>query len=180
MGDTRRMAGLALASVLAFGGLAACGDDGGDDDVALEDVEGEDTGSGSGSGTEDTSETTIDLGDIEGLSGECEVFAEAAAAFGAAFSGGESSDFGDLADAMAEFADEAPEEIRGDIEVLAEAYATFAEEFGDLDFSDPESFNDPEVAQRLAEAGEIFNSPEVAEANENLTAFTEENCSLEG
>lgn len=175
MGDSRRLAGLALASVLALG-LAACGGDDGDDgDVALEDVEG-----GDSSSDDESSETTIDLGDLEGLSGECEVFAEAAAAFGAAFSGEGAADFGDLADAMDEFADEAPDEIEDDLRVLAEAYRGFDEEFGDLDFSDPESFSDPEVAARLAEAGEVFNSAEVTEANENLSAFTEANCSIEG
>lgn len=170
----RTLGAATLAGLLSLG-LAACGDDdGGGDETGLEDVDSGDAGDEGG-------DTTVDLGDVAGLSGECEVFAEAALAFGAAFGGaeGEDVDFNDLADAMEEFADEAPDEIRGDIEVLAEAYARFAAEFGDLDFNDPNAFTDPEVQARLAEAGEIFSSAEVTEASENLSAYTEANCSVE-
>jgi hypothetical protein len=166
----RRLGALTIAALLAGGALAACGGDDSDDGgTGLEDVEGSDGGS----------DTTVDVGDLEGLSGECRVFIEAAAAFAAAFGGGEDADFGDIGDAMREFADDAPDEIRGDVEVLAEAYTEFGEAVGDVDFSDPDAFSDPEVQARFAEAGEIFNDPEVVEANENVTAFTEANCQTE-
>jgi hypothetical protein len=166
----RRFGALAISALLASGALAACGGDDSDDGgTGLEDVEGGD----------DSTDTTFDVGDLEGLSGECEVFVEAAAAFAAAFGGGEDADFGDIGAAMSDFADDAPDEIRDDVAILAEAYTEFGEAVGDVDFSDPDAFSDPEVQARFAEAGEIFNDPAVVEANENVTAFTEANCQTE-
>lgn len=169
----RRLGALAFSALLAAG-LAACGDDDGGDGDALEDVDATDEGDGGGDDEEP------DLGEL-GLEGECEVFAEAALAFSGAFGGGDSdADFGTLADAMQAFADDAPDEIADDLEVLADAYREFDDALGDVDLSDPNAFTDPEVQAALAEAGEVFNDPEVVEANENVTAFTEANCQAEG
>lgn len=174
MNDGRRRFGaLAMAGVLAAG-LAACGDDdGGGDAVGLEDVEG----------GEDSTDTTVDLGDvgdIAGLSAECQVLVQAGIAFASAFGGTGDEDFGDLAEAMEEFAGDAPEEIRDDVTILARAYAEFAERLGDVDFSDPEAFNDPELVQRMSEASAIFEEPEVAEASANVEAFSTANCEADG
>lgn len=166
----RRFGALALSALLVTG-LAACGDDDGGDGDALEDV-----GSDGGDDTTTTEgDDEPDLGDL-GLAGECEVFAEAALAFGAAFGGDDSeANFGDLADAMEAFADDAPDEIADDLSILADAYRDFDEALGDLDLSDPEAFSDP----RFAEAGAVFSDPAVVEASENVTAFTEANCQPE-
>lgn len=167
----RRPAALALAAVLSIG-LAACGDDGGGgDDVALEEVDETTTTTTGDDDTTDT--TTADLGD---LTSGCEAFNEAAAAFAAAFGGGADADLGDLAEAMDAFAAEVPDELSDDVEVLAEAYREFAAVFADVDMQDPEAFADPELQARLAEAGAIFETPEVTEANANLESYTQENC----
>jgi len=179
---TRRLGAILLAGALSAG-LAACGDDGGDDEgTALEDVgggDGEETTTTESSGGDDTG--TTDLEDLEDvLTGECAFMVEAAAAFGAAFTGAGDQSFDDVAAGFGELADEAPDELRDDIEVLAEAFQEFADLIGDVDLSDPNAFQDPEVQAAFAEAGEIFDSPEVTEANENFTAFVEENCPAAG
>jgi hypothetical protein len=180
----RRTAALALCGLLFSGALAACGGDDDDSgDVGLEEVTDDAGGDQAPDDTADEADqddgsddepTTID--DIPGLSEECQVFVEAASAFSTAFTGGGDSDLDDVADQLDEFADDAPDAISDDVQVLADAYRQFADVVGDLDLTDPDTFTDPETAQRLEEAGQIFDDPQVTEASNNLEAFADANC----
>lgn len=166
-----RLGALTIAALLSLGAVACGGDDGDEDASATtteDPVEGSDA----------TTDDLAGLDDVD-LSGECEFLLGAATAFSSAFSG-EEADFDDIAQGFEELADGAPDELQDDVEVLAQAYREFADTIGDVDFNDPGAFSDPEVQERFAEAGAIFDSEEVAAANENFTNFAEENCSAEG
>ena len=54
-------------------------------------------------------------------------------------------DFDETAEQLEAIADDAPDEIEDAMSVLAEGYAEIAEVFQDIDFSDPQSFQDPET-----------------------------------
>lgn len=118
-------------------------------------------------------------GDDSDDEASCEFLLGTDTDFSSALSG-EDADFNDIADGFEKFADDAPDDLQDDIEVLAGAYREFADAVGDVDFGDPAVFSDPEVQQRFAEAGAVFDRDDVVEANENFTKFAEENCSTEG
>jgi hypothetical protein len=174
----RRIGAVALVAMLAAG-LGACSDDGGDDggDVALEDVD--DGSSSDDEGTEDTdgsdegTDDTVDLGDLDFGSEECQEIFGALSGLGAGFAdpdGGE-LDFGVLADLFDELADEVPD-IEDDLSVMADAYREFSDRIGPIDFSDPDIFTSSE----FAEASEAFNDPAVQEATTNVSEFFDDAC----
>jgi hypothetical protein len=170
-----------IAFVLALA-LVGAGCGGGDDeassdtDTVVVDTTDETTTDDTTTEDDTTTDDEVDLGDF--LSGECEelvaAYAALSQAFGAASTGG-AEGFDETADVFRQFADEAPEEIRGDIRILADAYAEFAAKIGDFDFQAGE-VPDAEALQALQAASEAFNEPEVMEAGERLTAWTTENC----
>ena len=167
------MGALLLAGVLATG-LAACGDDGGDDDdVTLEDVadEADDAADEAGDdASDDVDEALEGVFDSE----RCQELFGALSGFGAAFGGGdgEEFDFGDFADGFEALADEAPE-IEDELGVLADAYREFDEALGDdVDFSDPETFTSDE----FIEASQAFQSDEVVEAQTAVSEFLDNEC----
>lgn len=168
---------LALAAALSLG-AAACGGDDGDEDASATTTEAPADGGDDAGDDGDATDDTTGLDDLD-LSGDCEFLLGAATAFSSAFSG-ENADFDDIAEGFEELTNGAPDELQDDVEVLAQAYREFADAIGDVDFNDPEAFSDPEVQQRFAEAGAIFESDEVVEANESFSNFAEENCSAEG
>ena len=182
----RRTAALSLAFALSMG-LAACGDDDDSGDDALEEVDDSSSDDSSDDSSSDDSDSGDDSdagGDIGDLAGEgcvefAQAFGEASAAIGGAFSGeGGQADFTELADFFEEAADDVPDEVGDALETLAGAYRQFGEalEDADIDFSDPEAFQDPEVIAAFTEASEAFESPEVQEANQTLEQFTANNC----
>jgi hypothetical protein len=158
---------------------AGCG--GGDDEAASDDTVVTETTT-----DETTDETTTDTDEDTGtapdlgtfLSGDCQelvaAYAALSQAFAAASGGGD--DFTEESQAFQAFADEAPDEIRGDIEVLAEAYAEYAGIISDLGIQ-PGEIPDADDLEALSTAAASFNSAEVTAASERLTAWTTENCS---
>jgi hypothetical protein len=92
-----------------------------------------------------------------------------------ALSGTDTSDLDTTGEFLDEFADQAPEEIRADFEVIAKAYGKIAEVMGDVDFAAGET-PDAEQLQELQELSNELNTAEVTAANENITAWVEENC----
>lgn len=166
-----RLGALTLAAALSLG-AGACGGDDGDEDASATTTENP------ADGSEDPTDDAAGLDDLD-LSGDCEFLLGAATAFSSAFSG-EEADFDSIAEGFQELSEGAPDELQDDVEVLAEAYREFADAIGDVDLNDAEAFSDPEVQERFAEAGAIFDRAEVVEANENFTNFAEENCSAEG
>ena len=176
-----RRAGAVLLAIMLGAGLAACGDDGGSDDDAVDQVDRDGTGSDDGDdGNTDDGNTddgnTDDGEDIdlpEGIFGseECTEIIEAFGAFGGVFTGSGDADFGDLADGFDAIAESAPE-IADDLETMADAYRDFDDALGDVDLSDPSIFQSGE----FLEAAESFNSEEFTEASENVSAFMDEAC----
>jgi hypothetical protein len=171
----RRAAAVGLALVLAGGALGACS--GGDDSegVALED----NTTTTGDSGTDTTSDgSDVSLPDNFDFGNEnCTELVAAVSGLAGAFTGSDSEqatlDFGAFADALDQFADSAPDDIRDDLGTLSDAYRQIDDELGGpLDLSDPEVFTSPEFAQ----IGEQFNSEEFTQANENVTSFIESEC----
>jgi hypothetical protein len=171
---------IALALALATG-VAACGDDddsGGDEDAQV-DASSDDTGSDdSGDDSSDSGDgNDIPFGTPEGCVEFGQQFAEASAAVSAAFSG-ETAEFGELASFFDEAADDIGGEVGEALSVLGDAYRQYGEaiEESGVDFSDPTSFQDPEVIAALTEASAAFEDPEVQEASQTLETFAANNC----
>jgi hypothetical protein len=167
-------------------GLAACGDDGGDDDdVSLEGVEGADdgSGSGSGSGTGDTepddSGDGDDTGDIDlpagfGNSEECLELATAYGSLSLVFLGGsfggEDLDVDDVLDRVEAASEDAPGEVQDAFDTVIDTYAEVRENLGG-DFTAADLL-DPDTA----EAFEPLSSDEFTEANDTVVAYFDEVC----
>ena len=62
---------------------------------------------------------------------------------------------------------------------LAEGYEAMLEALQDVDFSDAQSFTDPEVQEKLDELEDVFDE-EYEEAGETVSDYLEENCTLAG
>ncbi len=95
--------------------------------------------------------------------------------------GGPGSPFEYSAGYFQELADRAPAEIKEDMEIFAAALEDFyqaVEETG-LDFTDPASIAsmDPADLEKLEQAAAVMETPEVEEANNNIQAFFERECS---
>jgi hypothetical protein len=65
-------------------------------------------------------------------------------------------------DALADAVEAAPDDIKADVETLRDA-------FEGVDLSDPEAIADPDVIEKLS-------TPDLQEAGNRITAFTEDNC----
>jgi hypothetical protein len=183
--------GTLTLSLLLATGLVACGDDGdgGGDALELEEVEGAgDNDDDEGDDESDETTTTegeesddegddggdVDFGDL--ASEDCDFLFEALTSFGTAFTGEGDIDFQQIADAYSDFADVAPDDIADDVRTVADAFDEFAGAVGDIDLSDPNAFSDPEVAQRIADASQAFNTPEFNDANTAVTEFLATEC----
>jgi hypothetical protein len=153
----RRLLGVLAVLALFFTGCS-------DDDSSSSDADGssQDSGSsdpgdsGSGSDGGDTS-STIDPEDLDAgeeafdsaVPDECEFLFDLSTAIATAATG--------QVDAEQFSADEAPEEVREDVETLVEA-------FNQYDPSDPIG------------SGQAFAGEDVRQASENISSFVEQNC----
>jgi hypothetical protein len=175
---------IALAVMaLAFAG-AGCG---GGDDEASTDTDSvtitDSVGTDEETTDEDTTdEETTDDGtdtDVTGFdfsSEECQDLVNASAAFSQAFgSAATGEDLSDEAQAFEEFADNAPEEIRADMQVLAGAYAEIIEALGDVDL-DPGAVPNAQQAAELTQALASINQAGVSEAGQRISTWAQENC----
>jgi hypothetical protein len=88
--------------------------------------------------------------------------------------------FEQAAAAIDDLADDAPEEIEGDMRTVSGAVREIAEIFGEIDLSDPEALTDPANAGALAELNERMESlgGEVEEASNRVEAYLEEECDI--
>ena len=161
---------LLIVMVLALA-LVGAGCGGGDDDAS---------GDTDTVVTETTDETTDDTTTEETTTGDetvgdsfasegCQDLMAASAALGAAFSStGSGEDLNESSEAFSEFADEAPEEIREDLQTLAAGYAEYVEAFGDLDLDPGETPSAEQAAQIQA----AFASIDLEEFNAASTRFS--------
>lgn len=89
--------------------------------------------------------------------------------------------FEQTADAISGLADDAPDEIRGDLETLADGVREIAEIFGDIDLSDPEALSDPENAEQLEAIGERMEELDatVGESSDRVEAYLSDECGID-
>jgi hypothetical protein len=83
----------------------------------------------------------------------------------------DSDDPADLAKALDEAKDKAPDEIKGDVEILADAFGEMSEATEGLDPT--------EDAEEYAAAVEEVGSEKVQKAADNIEKFSKENCEKE-
>lgn len=165
-------------------GLVAAGCGGGDDeasdepDTVVTDTETDET-------TDDTTETTddgtdTDLSGFDFSSEECQDLVNAGNAFGQAIGSATSgADLSDEADAFQEFASNAPEEIREDMQTLADAYEDIVAVLADVDL-DPGATPSAEQIAQLTQALASIDQTEVTAASERIGVWANENCTTTG
>ena len=111
------------------------------------------------------------------VSGDCvkAVTAFAALSQAVAAAGASGDDAEDSARAFQEFADEAPDEIRDDIQVLGDAYADYIAVLSGLGLQAGETPSADQI-QELSQAAEALNTPEVLAASEHFNTWASANC----
>ena len=159
-----------VAVIVAFAlVVAACGDD--DESTLLEQP------SGTAAASSDISPVdTIpsDVGDLPGVSGECEALLNLFLSIGGAFLGGEvlPLDAGVLAGL--------PPGIRADAQFVSETLSQFGDSMQELgvDFADPSSFSTLTPAQQeaLSALGDSLDTAQFNAATDNLSAYGEQQC----
>ena len=163
---------LLIVMVLALAVVGAgCG--GGDDEASgdTDTVVTETTDETTDGRHDDHEETTTGdetVGDSFASEG-CQDLMQASAALGAAFSStGSGDDLDESSEAFSEFADEAPEEIREDLQTLAAGYAEYVEAFADLDINPGETPS----AEQAAQIQQAFANIDLEEFNAASTRFS--------
>ena len=172
---------MVLAAVVAAVALAGCG---GGNDAASSDTDTvaiTDTSATEETTTEETTteetETETET-DISGglVSGDCvkavTAFAALSQAVGAAGASGDDAE--DSARAFQEFADEAPDEIKDDIQVLGDAYADYIAVLSGLGLQAGETPSADQI-QELSQAAEALNTPEVIAASDHFNTWASAN-----
>jgi hypothetical protein len=126
----------------------------------------------------------LDLGEL--FTGRCEEAALGVAAAMSAYSTGLAQAFSGVldedeleasADELRQFADDAPDELKDDLEVMAVALAEFVQAFIDSGY-DPTSGETPTLEQleQLSQLAEQFDDSRFEEAAANIEAWFEDNC----
>jgi len=162
-------------------GLALVGAGCGGDEEAADDETTVTITTDTGTTVGETTEETTDDGGASRtgvLTEDClaavSAFVSLSQAVGSAAAGG-GSGASELSDELSEFADRAPAEVQADIRVLAEAYSGFIEELGDLGLQEGQMPSGDQI-QRLTEASEKLNTPEVTQASDNFNSWAQTNC----
>jgi hypothetical protein len=157
---------LALACLALLAAVPACG---GDDEEASDEEQI--------TVTDTTDETTTDETDIfEGLdSEECLQLASIGAAIGQALSGQGGTQSEESAELLAELVEEAPDEIRADIQTVADGLGEYIEAIRDLDLQEGQTPTADQLQQIQAAIASI-DQPELQAASERLSTWAEENC----
>jgi hypothetical protein len=154
---------LTIIVVLALALLGAgCG--GGDDESATD----TDTVTTETDGT--TGETTIAADD-------CQALVQASSSLTQAFAaaGGANPDAEQANELLDEWAENAPDEIRDDIQVLAEAYGTYVTALDEVDFESGQTPSAEEI-QAFQDAISEIDQEEVTTASQNLQTWSNDNC----
>ena len=131
-------------------------------------------GAGCGGGDDESSgdgdETTIAADD-------CQALVQASSSLTQAFAaaGGANPDAEEANDLLDEWAENAPDEIRPDIEVLAQAYGTYVAALDEVDFQEGQAPSADELAQFQTAISSI-DQQAVTEASQNLSEWSSENC----
>ena len=164
----RKITIVALAAVLALSGAACGGDDDSSEDEIDATADGGDDGGDDGVATDDIDPTGLIDDDCEFLLAGAFLNPLAAAQTG-------DGDFEAASEQLQAIADEAPDEIKDAMSVLADAYVEIAGVMRDIDFSDPEAMQDPDVQEKLQQLDELAND-EYDQAGQEVSAWIAENC----
>jgi hypothetical protein len=93
--------------------------------------------------------------------------------------GGTGGDIEQTQEFLDAFADDAPEEIREDFRVIAEAYGKIAEALEGVDLTEGAQ-PDAEALAKLQQLSTELDQVRLEEANDNITAWVDENCGTTG
>ena len=170
-----RLLTIAVVFLLAFAGASCGGDDEGssaDEETTTLETTTDDTTT-----TDETTtdETTDDSGGSL-ASGDCQELMAASAALGQAFSGTQAGEnLEESSDAFEEFASEAPEEIRADLETMAAGYAAYIDaiEEAGIDIGETPSQED---ALALQQALASIDIAEFSAASQRFSTWAADNC----
>jgi hypothetical protein len=165
-----------LAVVLALAlVVAGCGggDDetGGDEDTVTLETTTDETTTDETTTDEDTTET---FGDSL-ASEDCQELISASSALGSAFSGVQGDDLDESSEAFSRYADAAPEEIRGDLQIMADTYEAYAEAIGDIGL-EPGETPSAEQAAEFQQALSSIDLEEFTAASQRFTTWAATNC----
>ncbi len=182
----RRIAANMLVGLLILG---ACG---GDDDKesdgdaatsAADDTQDSDTETtGSPDDIDGDTEPSIDIdGGGSFNSAECQELADAFNQEGLSdavtgLNGDPTAQLEEGAERLAAAAEDAPEEIREDIEILAEVYGELAAASGDIDWEGVQAGDASSIAALTQFAGIYANNPDLISASTNLATYVAETC----
>jgi hypothetical protein len=171
-----RLLMIAVVLVLAFAGAACGGDDeASDEDTVTLETTTEDTTTDETTTEETTDEdTTETLGD-ELASEDCQELISASAALGSSFSGVGSENLDESSEAFSRWADQAPQEIRGDLQIMSETYEAYAEAIGDIGL-EPGETPTPEQAAEFQQALASIDLEEFTAASQRFTTWAATNC----
>jgi hypothetical protein len=168
-----RLALIAVVAACVFI-TVGCGG-GGSDDASDADQTTRSTSKGSGSG---------DSGSGSAAGGffanaDCRQLAKAfdSSGLGSAFSSGDdpTKDLQAAADFLDQAADEAPQEISGDVQVVADAYHDLAKQTSGVDWAGLRNGNPAAIAS-VSQFGQAFANPDLTDALQNLSKYVTENC----
>jgi hypothetical protein len=114
-----------------------------------------------------------------GLSDECQDLVAASAKYGEAYSalgGAGDVDVQGASAALSAVADAAPDEIKDAFQTLAEAIATYADALEGIDLTGGGT-PDPETIAKITAAAQSIDNEAVAAASQEISDWTQENCS---
>jgi hypothetical protein len=119
-------------------------------------------------------ETTTDDTEVLG-SDECLELVSIGAALGQAFTGAGETDTEETSRLLVELVDEAPAEIRQDLQTVADGFGQYADAIRDLDLEEGETPS-AEQLQQIQAAIASVDQPRLQAASQRLSAWAEENC----
>jgi hypothetical protein len=168
---------LALVAVGCGGGDDEASDDSGITATETTDTETDTTETEDTTTDDSGTDTDTDTGDVTAfLSEDCQGLVAAYVALSGAFGAAGSEDVSGQVEQFREYAEQVPDEIRGDVEALATVYGEYIDELQDLGLEAGEVPSADQIA-KLQAAGQSLGTSEVQEASDRLSAWTTENCS---
>jgi hypothetical protein len=173
-----RLLTILVVLVLALGGAACGGDDeasGDTDTVRLETTDDTTTDETTTDEATDDETTTGEVGDsLE--SEECQELISASTALGEAFSAaGNGGDLEESSAGFSEYADQAPEEIRGDLQIMAQAYADYIDAINEIGI-EPGEPPSADQLQEFRQALASISTAEVSAVSQRFTTWAAANC----
>jgi hypothetical protein len=174
----RRIGAVLLALALG-GGLAACGDDGGSDSDAVDQVDRDGTSSDGddGDGSTDDGDGDSDIPDGVFDSQECAEMAVAFSGLSGAFAAGSEGEVEEMEAFFEDAVDNVPDDLRDDFEVYARTIGDYIQILRDAGFEDGDfNPNDPAALAVITQAMAALSTPEMQAAGESISAFFANNC----